>query len=253
MNIIFKILRYLKRHNNLIRNTITVICIIAAVTSITVAADYKSLCEEQTQTATTARNENQVVEEENEKLGQLIDDHKSQIAEKDRVINELTAELEKKNKEAEAKKSTTVSTTKVVSDNKYPQAQTVWNYLKNAGLNDYVCAGIMGNIMAEVGGQTLDLSRWQVYSQETYYGICQWSGSRRTRLLNSFGSTLEDQARFLCVELFEVIPKDKSFYSLQDEKKAALYFAKNYERCSSRYYSVRQSNATKALKYFTGK
>jgi hypothetical protein len=38
---------------------------------------------------------------------------------------------------------------------------------------------------------------------------------------------------------------------MQDEKEAALYFAKYYERCGSGSYSVRQSNATKALDYFT--
>ena len=120
------------------------------------------------------------------------------------------------------------------------------------GLNEYVCAGILGNIMAEVGGQTLDISRWAQYSAANtkYYGICQWSGGRKNRLLNDFGTTLEDQIRFLSVELFEVIPKNSSFYNMQDEKQAALYFAKYYERCGTGSYSVRQSNATKALNYF---
>ena len=105
--------------------------------------------------------------------------------------------------------------------------------------------------MAEVGGQSLDISRWPQYSQGTYYGICQWAGSRKNRLLNDFGTTLDDQIRFLSVELFEVIPIENSFYNMQDEREAALYFAKYYERCSSKYYSVSQNNATKALTYFT--
>ena len=109
----------------------------------------------------------------------------------------------------------------------------------------------MGNIMAEVGGQTLDISRWPQYSQKTYYGICQWAGNRKQRLLNDFGTTLEAQINFLGVELFEVIPKGDSFYNMQDEKQAALYFAKYYERCGSSSYSVRQQNATKALQYFS--
>ena len=29
------------------------------------------------------------------------------------------------------------------------------------------------------------------------------------------------------------------------------YFAKHYERCNSKYYSVRLTNATKAFEYFT--
>ena len=39
----------------------------------------------------------------------------------------------------------------------YPAATEVWLYLKELGYNDYVCAGIMGNLMAETGGQTLNL------------------------------------------------------------------------------------------------
>jgi hypothetical protein len=58
--------------------------------------------------------------------------------------------------------------------------------------------------------------------------------------------------KFLYDELLEVIPKGSSFYNLKNEKEAALYFAKYYERCSSKYYSIRQSNATKALNHFVG-
>ena len=40
---------------------------------------------------------------------------------------------------------------------KNPIATEIWLYLKKQGYNDYVCAGILGNIMAEVGGQTLNI------------------------------------------------------------------------------------------------
>lgn len=39
----------------------------------------------------------------------------------------------------------------------YPVATECWFYLKDLGYNDYVCAGIIGNMMAEVGGGTLNL------------------------------------------------------------------------------------------------
>ena len=39
----------------------------------------------------------------------------------------------------------------------YPAATEICLYMKDLGWNDYVCAGIMGNLMAEVGGQTLDI------------------------------------------------------------------------------------------------
>ena len=39
--------------------------------------------------------------------------------------------------------------------NEYPVATEIWMFLKNCGYNDYVAAGILGNMMAEVGGNTL--------------------------------------------------------------------------------------------------
>ena len=121
--------------------------------------------------------------------------------------------------------------------------------LKEQGYNDYVCAGIMGNLMAEVGGQTLNLDP---YLGSYYYGICQWGGGRKSRLLNNYGSSLDAQLEFLAVELPEVISTDSSFYSMQNEQQAALYFAQYYERCSSSTYSIRQQNATVAYNYFVG-
>ena len=42
----------------------------------------------------------------------------------------------------------------------------------------------------------------------------------------------------------------EKFVNLNNEKKAALAFAKCYERCGSGSYYVRQTNATKALNFF---
>ena len=41
--------------------------------------------------------------------------------------------------------------------------------MKELGWNDYVCAGIVGNLMAEVGGQTLNIDP---QLGNSYYGIC---------------------------------------------------------------------------------
>lgn len=187
---------------------------------------------------------------------QQLDDSNQQITELKQLIENKTNQinlLEAKNKSLTETLNdlTAVKEGTFKSDGTYDQATKVWNSLKSLDLNDFVCAGIMGNIMAEVGGQTLDISKWPKYSQGKYYGICQWRGSRRQRLLSDFGTTLEDQIEFLSTELFEVIPKDSSFYSMQNEQEAALYFAKHYERCNSKYYSVRLTNATKAFEYFT--
>lgn len=242
MNIIFKILEYLKKNSNLIKSVIMIALVITIVIQAISLSNYKFSYKEELKAGS-------VLKAEIEDLDKVSKNYEESIQIKDKQIADLEKEIEELKKTnlslASAKKGT------FVKDGNYDQAQRVWDGLKKLGLNDYVCAGIMGNIMREVAGDTLDISRWPIYSQGTYYGICQWAGSRKNRLLNDFGTTLNDQIRFLSVELFEVIPKDNSFYNMQDEQEAALYFAKKYERCSSKGYEKRQRNATKALEYFT--
>ena len=260
MSIIFRMLKYLKNYSNLIKRVaIIALMVILAIHTICLY-NYKSSYKEEVKSGLERQTELDSIQKQNEELTKDVSKQKKINSEKDTKIQELEnniKELEEKNKklEASSKQTTTSSktTTSFKADGNYSQATQVWNGLKSLGLNDYVCAGIMGNIMAEVGGQTLDISRWSYYAQTNtkYYGICQWAGGRKQRLLNDFGTTLEAQIKFLSVELFEVIPKGNSFYNMQDEKQAALYFAKYYERCGSGSYSVRQKNATKALEYFT--
>lgn len=153
---------------------------------------------------------------------------------------------------------TTTTTTKPKT--KYPEAQIVWDALIDYGLSPEVASGIMGNIMAEVGGQTLDFSEWKYWSKGTHYGICQWGGGRKANLLNNFGPNLEDQVAFLLYELkkemnsYGYIYKTgfgyDEFIAMTDVEQAALAFAKSYERCSSKYYNIRMTNAKKAYNYF---
>lgn len=250
MNIIFKILKYLKKYSNLIKIIVVGILVVVCILQAIQVNNYKSSYQEELNLGSTIKIELDSIKQQNSELKTQLSEYEQIISEKDNQIQQLQKDVQELEDTA-AKLATAVKIGKVEADGNYNQAQKVWNYLRDLGLNEYVCAGIIGNIMAEVGGQTLDISRWPQYSQGTYYGICQWAGSRKNRLLNDFGTTLGDQIRFLSVELFEVIPKDNSFYNMQDEQEAALYFAKYYERCSSKYYSVRQKNATKALEYFT--
>ena len=136
----------------------------------------------------------------------------------------------------------------------YPYATYIWRYLKNLGYNDYVCAGIMGNLMSEVGGSTLDIKYW--LSNNRYYGMCQWSKSYS----DIWGKSLAEQCDYLSktikyeFDVFGSLYKKgfnyQAFLSLTNEKDAALAFAKCYERCASGGYSRRQRNATKAYQYF---
>lgn len=136
----------------------------------------------------------------------------------------------------------------------YPEATQIWTYLKNLGYNDYVCAGILGNIMAEAGGSTLDI---QPLVQGGFYGICQWNQAYS----EVWGASLEEQLDFLRDTIkYELdtfgyaYGKDfdyGAFLQLTDEKDAALAFSKCYERNAPSSYNIRQVNATKALEYFT--
>lgn len=142
----------------------------------------------------------------------------------------------------------------------YPVATYIWRYMKGLGWNDAVCAGVMGNIMAEVGGQTLNIKPYLYGGGGSYYGICQWYLPYTTRHIA--GAGLEAQ----CDYLRDTVKKEmnnfgykysssmnySNFLNLSSPSEAAVAFAKCYERCASFSYGVRQSNAQKAYNYFVG-
>ena len=142
-----------------------------------------------------------------------------------------------------------------LKEEEYPTATYIWSYLKDLGYNNAICAGILGNIMAEVGGGTLYLQS-TIYG-DGYYGICQWNKAYS----NVWGASLEEQCNYLRdtieyeFDTFGYAYKRNfnydSFLDLTDIKSAALAFAKCYERCSSRSYYTRQQNAVAAYNYFT--
>ena len=147
---------------------------------------------------------------------------------------------------------------RALREKKYPAASTVWHYLtETMELNEHVAAGILGNMMAEVGGQTLDL---QVdCSGRGYYGICQWS--RKYMVYDITGSNLDTQLEYLnkTIEDEFAVFGDlytsgftyQDFCNMQNAQDAAKAFAVVYERCGSGSYSVRKSNAVKAYEYYT--
>lgn len=139
----------------------------------------------------------------------------------------------------------------------YPAATQIWLSMKEQGWSDNVCAGIMGNIMAECGGQTLNI-KWDSYdSSEMYYGICQWSlyytpeasGLSLESQLNLLYNTIETEFKnFGFCYRSDFTYED--FLHMNNSRDVALAFAKVYERCSSASYYVRQDNAEQAYEYF---
>ena len=139
----------------------------------------------------------------------------------------------------------------------YPIANEVWIYLKDLGYNDYVCAGIMGNMMAETAGGTLNLDYTRKNSTGKFYGLCQWSlyyypevkGMGFEEQLNYLKDTIKEQidyAGFIYKKGFNY----NQFLNLQDEREAALAFAMAYERCAKQHYYIRCDYAEIAYNYF---
>lgn len=139
---------------------------------------------------------------------------------------------------------------------KYAAATYIWNYLKDKGYNNYVCAGILGNIMTEVGGNTLYI-QWWLYG-DSYYGMCQWNRGYSA----IWGTDLKTQCDFLMSNIeYEIDTfgfcyqsgfRYDNFCQLQNPQAAARCFAKAYERCGSGSYGIRESNALIAYNYFVG-
>lgn len=154
--------------------------------------------------------------------------------------------------------TTTVSTTTRPIFSEYHNAHIIWNYFNSLGWSDTVKAGIMGNIMAEVGGHSLIIEPLLYgFGGTDYYGICQWSAVYYPEVQ---GASLENQLNFLA-NTIESVFNDygflymngfnfEQFLSLDNEQDAALAFAMIYERCHSNYYSIRLVNATIAYEYF---
>ena len=136
-------------------------------------------------------------------------------------------------------------------------ATKVWEYLRHRGFNQEVTCAIIGNMMIETSGGSLDLNPTIYSPSGNYYGLCQWSlkycpgvkdlpfehqldyllGSMPWEF-NTFGWIYEEDFDY------------ESFLEMTDVSEAALAFAKSYERCSSVSYEMRQEAALKAYEYF---
>lgn len=142
---------------------------------------------------------------------------------------------------------------------KYPEATRVWRYMKEEfGWNDELCAGIMGNIMAEIGGGTLNFSRWD-WNTNTF-GMIQWLGGRKRAIKAKYGeiATIEQQLDFMKDEMFgtngvrkQITDKQLDAILNGESPEAIAYdFARYFERCSPGSYAPRRGYARKAYKFF---
>ena len=137
-----------------------------------------------------------------------------------------------------------------------PVATQVWLYMTNElGYSDHVAAGIIGNMMGECGGLTLNLQWWR-YNSTNHYGLCQWSPIYYPQMQ---GATLQQQLEFLGTSIPETFNgwagkkykiNYEEFLALTDCKEVAKYFNYVYERPGG-YDSRRGEWAQEAYDYFT--
>ena len=142
----------------------------------------------------------------------------------------------------------------------YPVATEAWLYMKNEfGWNDIVCAGIIGNLMAECGGcWTQDLD-WAINTVHGM-GVVQWIGGRQKQLIEYYGDTpsIIDQLNFMRDELYGLNGVTKQVTDSQLDKimnaetpeDCAFAFATYYERCAEQHRYPRRGYARKAYEYF---
>lgn len=138
----------------------------------------------------------------------------------------------------------------------YPIATQVWRYMSETlGWSDEVCAGVMGNMMAECGGQTLNL-KWNIYSATGFYGLCQWHPTYFSQLQ---GASLETQLEFLGESTKSTFSgwagrvfncDYEKFLASETPETAAHLFCIVYERPGG-YQQQRNINARTAYNYFT--
>lgn len=139
----------------------------------------------------------------------------------------------------------------------YPVATYIWYYMKEQGWSDYVCAGIMGNIMQETGGRTLNIDC--LYDGNGYYGMCCWKKQYHPEVVKL---GLEGQCEYLVKTLSKVMDshgylyeEEYTFQDFLDAKsveEVAAAFMIIYERPEHSNPIKRVENGEKAYRYFVG-
>ena len=139
-------------------------------------------------------------------------------------------------------------------------AQQVWTYLKSYGYSDSVAAGIIGNMMRECGGDTLNLD-WNIvghYNGDEFYGLCQWC--LRYTPTGFKGSNVKEQCEYLQKTIKSEFANYGGNYNgityneflKSNTRTAAIAFERVYERCGDYSFedSRRADNAEKAYSKF---
>ena len=139
-------------------------------------------------------------------------------------------------------------------------ASQVWTYLKSYGYSDSVAAGIIGNMMRECGGDTLDLD-WDIvghFDGDEYYGLCQWCLLYTPSDFK--GASVKKQCDYLRKTIQSAFAEYGGNYGgityseflKSDARTAAIAFGRVYERCGdyANEDGRRADNAQRAYSHF---
>jgi hypothetical protein len=138
-------------------------------------------------------------------------------------------------------------------------ATRTYLFLRQNGYSSEVACAIIGNMMIETSGGSLNLKPFVYDASGWFYGLCQWSlyYYPKTRDLG-----FEDQLAYLIGNIeteFNTFGSCyrrgftyEKFIEMTDPYEAAIAFAKVYERCASGTYNMRANCAVIAYNYFVG-
>ena len=142
-------------------------------------------------------------------------------------------------------------------EKEYYYAAKTWKYFSNLGFSDAAICGIIGNMMVETSGGSLNLNPTIYDASGSYYGLCQWSLYYRPQVA---GMSFERQLDYLASDMpseFKTFGYKyysgfnyETFKNMTSPADAAVAFAKIYERCASGSYNQRISAANKVFNYF---
>lgn len=141
----------------------------------------------------------------------------------------------------------------------YPIATEIWLTMKSFGWTDAACAGIMGNIMRECGGDSLKYINPNLYnSSNTHYGLIQWSKRYYPDIqpTASWTPSIEEQLTYLRYTIINQKSLHHNYgftegYLLTATSyiDVAIVFCEGYER-PNEATTRRERNAEVAWEYF---
>lgn len=123
-----------------------------------------------------------------------------------------------------------------------PFNQYALNFFRNKGLSDAQARGIVGNLMQESRGNHTAINK-----SSKAFGLAQWLGPRKERLIQKYGSnpTVQQQLEFIWEELNST--EGKAFQKLLNTNTisdATKVFAKHFERAGDN-----EMNMNKRIKF----